>query len=253
MTEPGRLTFVGHATALIELGGARILTDPVLRTRVAHLRRQVAPPAPGVASNLDAVLISHLHQDHADAPSLRRIDPATPMLVPRGARDYFTRRGFRDVRELAVGESEEVAGLRVTATPASHDSGRGRFRGRADVVGYTVEGPSSVYFAGDTDYFDQMAELTGRIDVALLPVWGWGPTLGAGHLNPESAARAAALIAPRIAIPIHWGTFFPAGISRLTRWQLRSPPRQFAAWTEALAPDVDVRILAPGEATPLQA
>ena len=253
MTGPDRLTYVGHATVLIELGGLRILTDPVLRPRVGHLRRQVAAPPQGTASGLDAVLISHLHHDHVDRRSLRSIDPATPLLAPRGAGEFFTRRGFRDVRELAPGEGEDLAGLRITATPAEHGGGRGPFQRGVEVVGYTVDGSSRIYFAGDTDYFDGMADLSGRIDVALLPVWGWGPSVGSGHLNPESAARAAALIAPRVAVPIHWGTFFPAGFSRLTRWQLRSPPRQFAKWTEALAPDIDVRVLAPGETTALQA
>jgi L-ascorbate metabolism protein UlaG (beta-lactamase superfamily) len=253
LSEAGRLTWVGHATALIELAGTRILTDPVLRARIGHLRRQVAVPAAATAARLDAVLISHLHHDHVDRPSLRLIDPATPLLAPRGAGGFLTRRGFREVRELAPGDSEQIAGLRVTATPASHGGGRGPLQRRAEVIGFTVEGPSSLYFAGDTDYFEEMAEMRGRVDVALLPIWGWGPKIGAGHLNPESAARAAALIAPSIAVPIHWGTYFPAGVARLTGWQLRSPPRQFAAWAEALAPDVEVRVLAPGEEMALQA
>ena len=253
MSGADRLTYVGHATVLIELDGTRVITDPVLRKRIGHLRRQVPSPAADVEERLDAVLISHLHHDHVDAPSLRRIDPATPMLVPQNAGGFFTRRGFRDVRELAAGEAQQIGDLQITATPASHGGGRGPFQRRAAVIGFTVEGGSSLYFAGDTDYFDAMAELAGRIDFALLPVWGWGPSLSSGHLNPESAARAAALIAPRKVIPIHWGTFFPAGFSRLTRWQLRAPPRQFAAWVEALAPQVEVRILAPGEATTLQA
>ena len=253
MTEESRLTWVGHATVLLELGGARFLTDPLLRTRIGHLRRQVAAPAQRISLGLDAILISHLHHDHVDRPSLRRLDPATPLLSPRGAGGFFTARGFRDVRELAPGDSQELGGLTVTATPASHTGGRGPFQRRAEVIGFAVDGPTRVYFAGDTDYFEELADLAGRIDVALLPVWGWGPTLGAGHLNPESAARAAALIAPRVAIPIHWGTYFPAGLGRLTGWQLRAPPRQFAEWAKALAPEVEVRVLAPGDATELQA
>ena len=253
MTEAGRLTWVGHATVLIELGGVRILTDPVLRKRIGHLRRQVAAPPVDTASRLDAVLISHLHHDHVDRPSLRQIDPVTPLLVPRGAGAFFTRRGFRDVRELAPGDHEQIAGIRIAATPASHGGGRGPFQRDAEVVGYAIEGPSRIYFAGDTDYFEEMVEMRDRIDVALLPVWGWGPSLGAGHLNPESAARSAAVIAPRIAVPIHWGTYFPAGFARLTGWQLRSPPRHFEAWAEALAPEVEVRVLAPGEGMELAA
>lgn len=253
MTAPGSVTYVGHATVLIELDGARVLTDPVLRSRVGHLRRQTAPPASEVERELDAIVISHLHHDHVDVPSLRRIDPVTPVLVPRNAGGFFSKHGFKDVRELAPGDSQEIAGLRLGAAPARHRGGRGPFERRAETLGYVIEGRSRIYFAGDTDYFDEMADLRGRVDVALLPVWGWGPSVGSGHLNPKSAARAAELIAPRVAIPIHWGTFFPAGISRLTRWQLGSPPRQFARWAQALAPSVEVRILAPGAATSLQA
>jgi L-ascorbate metabolism protein UlaG (beta-lactamase superfamily) len=101
-----------------------------------------------------------------------------------------------------------------------------------------------VYFAGDTDVHESMKDL-GPLDVALLPVWGWGPKLGEGHLNPRTAAEALVLLRPRIAVPIHWGTFFPVGL-RGTR--LADPPHEFARHAAEVAPDVDVRILAPGEA-----
>jgi L-ascorbate metabolism protein UlaG (beta-lactamase superfamily) len=98
-----------------------------------------------------------------------------------------------------------------------------------------------------------MERLAGGLDVALLPVWGWGPSLGAGHLDPERAARAAALLAPRIAIPIHWGTFFPLGLARLRSSLVQAPPREFARRAAELAPQVDVRVLSPGESTSLSA
>jgi len=241
-----RLVWVGHATALIEVGGARLLTDPLLRSRLAHLRRHGPPPAPEAMRDLDAVLISHLHHDHLDLPSLRLLPRGTPLVVPRGAAAMLHRRGFANVRELAAGESTEVAGVEVLAVDAVHDRHRLRIGLHADTLGYVVGG--AVYFAGDTDLFDGMADLAG-IEVALIPVWGWGPSLGHGHLDPEAAARAAALLQPRIAVPIHWGTFFPHLMHLWKSDRLTDPPHEFAAAVARLAPEVDVRVLPPGGST----
>ena len=243
-----RVTWVGHATVLIELGGVRLLTDPVLRNRLGHLRRHGAPPAAGVTDDLDAVLISHLHLDHLDLPSLKRLPRSTRLLVPRGAGALLHRKGFTEVDELAAGEHADVAGLEVAAVPALHDRRRLPFGAEADTIGFVAG--RRVYFAGDTDIFDAMAELRG-IDVALLPVWGWGPSLGDGHMDPETAARAAALLLPRIAVPIHWGTFYPRLLARYKPDRLTDPPHEFAAALAPLAPDVEVRVLQPGGGVPL--
>jgi L-ascorbate metabolism protein UlaG (beta-lactamase superfamily) len=128
-----------------------------------------------------------------------------------------------------------------------HDGRRHPLAPLADAIGFVVAGEHRVYFAGDTDLFDEMAELAGTLDAALLPVWGWGPSLGAGHMDPEAAARAAAILRPRVAVPIHWGTFFPAGLTRLRGGALVEPPREFARHAGELAPEVDVRVLAPGQ------
>jgi len=242
-----RVIYVGHATVLIELDGARLLTDPVLGEWVGPLHRQVPAPAPEVTERLDAVLISHLHRDHVDLRSLRRAAAGVPLIVPAGTRAFFERRGLGEVVELAPGESHRIGPVLVTATTADHEIGR---RGiAAEPVGYLVEGSRRVYFAGDTDLFDGMEALgVNGLDLALLPVWGWGPTLGAGHMNPERAARAVALLAPRLAVPIHWGTFYPAGLARLRPRPLTGPPREFAARARALAPRVEVRVPPPGSA-----
>ena len=89
----------------------------------------------------------------------------------------------------------------------------------------------------------------GGIDLALLPIWGWGPSLGPGHMDPERAARAAALIEPKIVIPIHWGTLYPRFLHRLRPRPLSDPPLELARWMEELAPQVELRVLAPGEST----
>ncbi len=231
---------------LLDLGGVRLLTDPVLRTRVAHLRRH--GPAPDPPRDLDAVLVSHLHRDHLDLPSLRMLDRRARLVAPRGAGEFLRRHGHLDVTELAEGESMKVGGVRITATPALHDGRRGPFGGPvAEPVGFQFEAAGRrIYFAGDTDLFDGMAELAGGLDLALLPVWGWGPVLGAGHLDPARAARAAALLQPRLAVPIHWGSLFRAGLARRRPELLRDPPREFAAQVAALAPDVEVRVVEPG-------
>jgi L-ascorbate metabolism protein UlaG (beta-lactamase superfamily) len=246
-----RVTWVGHATALVQLDGCRVLTDPVLRARFAHLRRHAPAPSVETAERLDAVLVSHMHGDHLDLPSLRRIDRATRLIVPRGAARYLHGAGLPGAEEIAAGESIEVGSLRVTAVRAEHDDRRRPFGGpRAEAVGYVVSGSRRVYFAGDTDLFAAMEDLED-VDVALLPVWGWGPSLGEGHLDPDRAAEAAALVRPRVAVPIHWGTFYPVGLRRWRPNPLREPPERFAARVAALAPEVEVRVLAPGDSTPI--
>jgi L-ascorbate metabolism protein UlaG (beta-lactamase superfamily) len=247
-----RVTWVGHATVLVQLDGCRVLTDPVLRGRMAHLRRHAPAPSSETTARLDAVLVSHLHGDHMDLPSLRRIDRGVPIVVPRGAAGFLRGAGLPGTRELGVGETIEVGSLRVTAVPAEHDDRRRPLGGpRADAVGYVLEGTRRVYFAGDTDLHDGMADHAG-CDVALLPVWGWGPSLGEGHLDPGHATEATALLRPRVAIPIHWGTFYPVGLKRWRPAPLREPPERFAARVAELAPDVEVRVLSPGDSTPLQ-
>ena len=230
---------------LLELGGVRLLTDPVLRPGFAHTRRHAPPPAPGVGARVDAVLISHLHLDHLDLASLRRLDGSFRLLVPRGAGAFLRRQGFAQAEELACGESRDVAGVEVVATPAVHDARRWPVIGpRANPIGFVIRAARSVYFAGDTDLFDGMDALEPELDLALLPVWGWGPRLGPGHLDPARAARAAQLLRPRIAVPIHWGTFYPRGRREGNR--LTAPPREFAARVAELAPEVTVCVLEPG-------
>jgi L-ascorbate metabolism protein UlaG (beta-lactamase superfamily) len=229
---------------VIETPGARVITDPVLRHRVAHLLRQVPdPPDPGP---VDAVLLSHLHHDHFDKPSLRRLaSPGTTAVLPAGATRHLGGIPFGAVRELRAGESTRLGDVTVHAVPAWHDGRRRPGPGALayDTLGFLI---GDVWFAGDTDIDEGMRALRGSVDVALIPIWGWGTSLGPGHLDPEGAARAIALVAPRIAVPIHWGTFLPAGLGRRNAALLSDPPRAFARHVAELAPATRVVTLAPG-------
>jgi L-ascorbate metabolism protein UlaG (beta-lactamase superfamily) len=224
-----------------------VLTDPVFRRRLLHLRRHGRAPADGTRARPDLVLLSHLHLDHADLRSLRELGEDVPVIAPAGSGDYLRGKGLRDVKELRPGETTERFGLTVTGTRADHEGRRVPLVGhRGETMGFVLAGSQRMYFAGDTDLFDGMREIAGGLDLALLPVWGWGTSLGEGHLNPERAARAAALLEPRFAVPIHWGTFFPYGLARRHGHLLHDPPLEFARHCERLAPDAEVRVLEPG-------
>ena len=245
-----QLTYFGHATVLLELDGVRVLTDPVLRRHIGPLVRRSPRPHAGQLTDLDAILISHLHLDHFDPPSLRLLDRATPVLGPAGSARSLTRLGFHDVRELSPGEEVVVGSLRVTATIAVHERGRHPLNRATDCVGFVVAGGLSVYFPGDTALFPEMKDLWPDLDVALLPVAGWGLTLPEGdHMGPAQAAQALRLLRPRLAVPIHWGTFVLPGasLSRRGRDAIEAAPGIFRRHAAQLAPDVAVALPRPGE------
>ena len=240
-----RLTYVGHATVLVELDGVRVLTDPVVRRRVLHLRRSGVVPA-DYLRDVDAVLVSHAHWDHLDTSSLARVGRGVRIVLPRGAGRLVRRRRFRNVLEVDVGDEIELGAVTVTATEADHDAGRGPLGVRAPALGYVVTGTKRIYFAGDTDLVPGMAVLA-PLDVALLPVAGWGPRLPPGHLDPRRAAEALRLLRPRVAVPIHWGTYSLITRRRLSPSAERAPAEEFASHAAELAPAVDVRILGLGQ------
>jgi L-ascorbate metabolism protein UlaG (beta-lactamase superfamily) len=201
---------------------------------------------------VDAVLVSHAHYDHLDLPSLEKLGKKLPIVLPRGLGGLLRKRKFESVVEVDVGETVRIGQLEISVVPAEHDAGRGPFGVTARPVGYIVSGTKRVYFAGDTDLFDGMADL-GPLDVALVPIWGWGSGLGPGHLDPPGAARAVALLKPRVVVPIHWGTYFPIhlGLRGAPRF-LELPPAEFKLAAAEVAPDVEVRVLRPGEGFELE-
>jgi L-ascorbate metabolism protein UlaG (beta-lactamase superfamily) len=254
---PLGLRFVGHSTVRVELAGRVVLTDPVLTDRVSALRRVTASSTPADRADVDLVLLSHLHGDHVHLPSLRLLGEHVRVVVPRGAGDWLRAKGLKRVDELAPGEELVDGDLRITGVAAAHSGHRWGPRStrgpQAVAMGHVVEGAGvRLYAAGDTDLFPEMAELAG-VDVALLPVWGWGPTLGPGHLTPSRAAEAVGLLKPRAAVPVHWGTLAPAGLARVPgragarmRRLLVEPPREFAAAVAASGSPTSVLVTPPG-------
>lgn len=252
---PVEITWWGHATCTVEDSGVRLLTDPLFARRLAHLRRRRGMVPPPEAAVADAVLVSHLHADHLHLPSLARLAPGTRLLVPRGARRAVPGlarvAGVRGLAVTEVSPGDEVAvrdGVRVRAVSARHDGRRLPFGPQlAPALGYVVEGAARTYFAGDTGLFDAMAAEVGPVDVALLPVGGWGPYLGPGHMDAAAAARALAALAPAAAVPVHWGTYWPIGMDAVRPHEFHAPGEEFVRWAHREAPKVTVRVPGHGE------
>ena len=230
-----KITWFGHSSVLLDMDGVRLLADPLLRDRVGFLRRTV-PASESAAvdsAGVAAALLSHLHDDHCDLRSLRRLD-APVVVVPPGAGRWLTAQGVRGVTELRPGRSMAIGPVVVHAVPAEHDGSRRPWGPRASAVGHVVTGSASAYLAGDTALHEGMAsvsEIAGLPgpDLAVLPVWGWGPRLGPGHMTPAQAAEAALLVRARYAVPVHWGTLYPVGMHWVMRRRLVDPGPAFAA------------------------
>lgn len=209
-----RATWVGHSTVLLELGGARILTDPLLRRRLGPLRRRRDLPVHHHVEDVDVVLLSHLHHDHADLPSLRRVGHVPVVTDPLN-------RPWLDKHRLIVGDAAAdewrplAPGVEVLLVRADHEARPMPHRPNGATGMLLRGGGVVVWFAGDTSLHPDMgrlAELAGApVDLALLPVGGWGPRLSAGHMGPVEAADAAARCGARHVLPIHYGTLHPSG------------------------------------------
>lgn len=253
------VAWLGHATTDIRLGDIstgdarsgtgrrvdRFVTDPVLRDRCAHLRRHRGTSDLEDASSIDAVLISHLHHDHLDLPSLRRLPTATPCIVPAGAEPLLRRTGL-DVLGMAIGDDVRIGHTHITVVPAEHRPNRFASTRRADAVGFVLtRGDRTVYFPGDTDLHPAMSDLP-RPDVALLPIWGWGSHIGPGHLDPHRAAQAAAMLDARVVLPVHWGTFAPIGLRRREPRWFDAPARRLEHALATESPGSALHLVPPG-------
>lgn len=216
----------------LELGGVTVATDPLLARRLYHLRRSTDPP-PAVATVADVVLVSHLHHDHLHLSSLDRFDPDVPVVVPHGAPRVVPGLDRRRLVEVRPGDSVDVAGVRVEVLPARHSGRRSHFQRCVDVpaLGFRfAAGETSCWYPGDTGVRDDFAEVA-PVDLAAVPIGGWGPTLGEEHLDPGQAVEAVEQVGARWALAVHYGTFWPVLLDRLHPGNHRrlfvSPPERF--------------------------
>jgi L-ascorbate metabolism protein UlaG (beta-lactamase superfamily) len=211
------VTWWGHASVTVEMRGVRIGVDPLLADRLIHLRRRGASPGEE-ASQADVVVISHLHGDHLHLPSLRRFGPGLTLVLPKGGEPVVKSLVDLDLRAVVPGDVIEVAGARIEVLEAAHDgsrSGKVPSRISGPALGFRVEaGSRSFWFPGDTELHDAMSKVA-PVDLALVPIGGWGPTLGDGHMSPEHGAESVGRVGATWSIPVHWGTFWPVGLERL--------------------------------------
>ena len=215
-------TWWGHASTTVELDGVRVALDPLLADRLLHLRRYAVSPT-SRAAVADVVLVSHPHADHCHLPSLRLFDRSTTVVAPPGAAELVERLGFERVVVAVPGADLRLATSRgttidVEVLEASHDGRRLPLpRATGTAVGFRVAAAGrSFWFPGDTGLREDMRQVD-PVDLALVPVGGWGPTLGAGHMDPVEAAEAVDRVGAAWAVPVHWGTFWPVGLRRVDR------------------------------------
>jgi len=238
------VTWLGHATAVADLGTTRVLFDPLLRSRAR------------AAGKVDAVLVTHSHVDHLNRWSLKAVDRDAHLVVPMGAKHIVADLGFREVTELTAGGELGIGGLAITAVPTRHDFGRWRKGGTPEALGYVVTaGGVTLHHAGDVDFSDHAVfdDIGKRhaIDAALLPIGGMLPVWyyrwrrrvmdGGIHIDPDCALDIFERLGARTLVPVHWGTVhLPFGLPG-------APRRRLAKVAHERGKTDAVRVLAHGE------
>lgn len=258
------ITWVGHSTFLIQIGGLNVLLDPIWSDRASPLRfagpRRRVPPAVAFDAlpPIDAVVLSHDHYDHLDAQTVRRLIhryPAIAWFAPLGVGDFLRARGAREVVECDWWQKSNVASLRLTCLPAQHFSGR-RLDNRNKTLwcGWAIRSAHhSVLFAGDTalhPQFGSIAARCGPFDIAILPIGAYEPRwfMGPVHMNPEDCLIAMGQLRERqagerlVLVGAHWGTF------KLTDEPINEPPaRMCSNWRAGGLPEDDLWVMRHGE------
>jgi L-ascorbate metabolism protein UlaG (beta-lactamase superfamily) len=256
-----KITYIGHATLLLEIGGATVLTDPNFDPKLGHILPRVS--APGIALDalpaLDAILLTHAHADHLSFDSLRRLPRHVPLFAPPAIARWLQRKGFRQAIGLAPGESAAFRDVTVHAASATHRGNRyGYDRWRSDANMYLLDAGETIFFAGDTALVADTHHLVERVlwkrgrelDLALLPIGyapKWKPGFRRGHLTHEDALTLFERLRARTLVPYHWGTFrhvTSTAHDAIQRLRARLESHHLAA---------SVRIIEPGESLELSA
>ena len=247
------VTFIGHSSFLLQIGGRRVLVDPVFAKRLILLRRQRSP---GLLIEdlppIDAVLLTHAHMDHLNRASLRRIVRATRRLagrapevvVPDGVEDLVAELGFRRIHTLEWWRELETQGLRITMTPCKHWGARMFRDTHRGYGGYVVSnGDFSIYHSGDTAYFSGFHEIGERLrpQIALLPIGAYFPdSYRVVHTSPEDALRGFVEMGADRMVPMHYGTF------QLGREPMDEPVQRLLAEAERLGIKQQIKVLEEG-------
>jgi L-ascorbate metabolism protein UlaG (beta-lactamase superfamily) len=240
------LTWIGHASFLVQMAGMNILIDPNWAKWLKVIKRIKRPgmhlhelPA------IDLVLVTHAHFDHLDRRTLREVARDQPIVVPFEVGNLVHDLGFREVREMRYWGSIEIGPLKITMTPAAHWGARFLHDSHRGFGGFVIEaGGRSVFHCGDTAYFPGFAEIGSKlpVEIALLPIGAYEPPTGREvHMNPEEAARAFVELGAKTLVPMHYGTF------RLGFEPLGEPPRRLMAAAREMGIDRRVRVMDEGE------
>jgi N-acyl-phosphatidylethanolamine-hydrolysing phospholipase D len=250
------ITWVGHATLLVQIGGLNILTDPHWGDRTSPVGfagpRRLVPPGLRFEDlpRIDAVVISHDHYDHLDADTVERLarEHRPRFFVPLGLKAWLADHGIRDVVELDWWEAADYRGITFTCTPAQHSSGRGLHDQNLRLWASWViaDAGKRLWFAGDTGYTRALREIgrrLGPLDVAAIPIGGYAAWDGRhpNHVNPEEALQLFEDEHARLLVPIHFGTF------ELNREPFAEPPRRLLAAAVARGLEEQIAILSPGQ------
>jgi N-acyl-phosphatidylethanolamine-hydrolysing phospholipase D len=250
------LTWIGHATFLVQFDGVNILTDPHWGDRASPVAfagpRRLVPPGMRFENlpRIHAVVISHDHYDHLDAATITRLarEHAPTFFVPLGLKPWLLDHGARDVVELDWWESRDFAGLRFTCTPAQHSSGRGLTDQNLTLwSSWAIAGPDKrLFFAGDTGYWAGGKEIGARLgpfDVAAIPIGGYSSYAKGhpNHVNPEEAVQLFEDVRGRLMVPMHWGTF------ELNREPFQEPPQRLQREAFRRGLEDHVSLLSPGQ------
>jgi L-ascorbate metabolism protein UlaG (beta-lactamase superfamily) len=245
MSTPLTVTRIGHACQLVEIGGTRVLTDPWFTQTATYYQGEPVSASPADLGHIDAVLVSHEHDDHCDLDALvaAGFDRDTPLIGPGTVAAIARDKRFREVRVIEAWEAVAVAGVTVTATPGQHG---------VHEVTFVIEGGGrTVFFGGDSlrvPELDAIPDRFGHVDLAILPTNGLcirPMNLQQVVMSAEDAAGLTAVLKPTLAVPHHYA-FHSGWLGDRMITKADQDPRHYADAVAAIAPEIDVRLVLPG-------